>query len=80
MDSPIKRAFQELIASVGWKYFVDSLTTDKIGIKSFKSRIQDKVNAEVRAENMNKASYYQGQLDIIEQILKVPEQKLNNRA
>jgi hypothetical protein len=80
MDRKDKQALQELLSHHGWELFKELVLVDKKGgfkdRKSLRSQVQDKLNAEARAGNWEKVSYYTGQLDLMELIVNLPQKEL----
>jgi len=84
MDRQEKQAYQELLSSQGWALFKALVFQDRQEgtqvRKGLRSQVQDKMNAAVRAEENDKASYYLGQLDILQTIVDLPERHYKKGA
>jgi len=77
MDRSIKQSYQELLVHPGWELFKGLVFRDvDNGVKvkkCLKSQIQDKLSSAVRANEWENVAKYQGQLDILDVIVKLPE-------
>ena len=79
MEVERTRDFQALLSSQGWVLFKGLVLTDKQEGKwrrpCLHSQLQASLNAAVRANDMVRASYFQGQIDLIPVILRLPERE-----
>jgi hypothetical protein len=85
MDRDKKKEWQDLLTHPAWERFKAHVLTDQWEgsrrvHRSVLSATMEELKAAVRSGDLNRASQALGKMDVIDVILKIPENEYNKRA